>query len=237
MLSNIKDVIQKYSMFFIPFEKIETFSKFPEQLKLKKQPILIFETQFSNLILPWIKIIQDKFLDETCFKITQWHKGKPVRAELNDIRFVMPLVVELEDEFNGNFDSVSVYRLFPTDLTSEINSINVNPKDYWVSEMWHVDNEKNNVFKVAIYLTDVLELGDAPFQYLKNYKENYFMHLDNKNSSWRDYRIENFVPDASEVESVYGKAGTLILFGPNFIHKGNFARNKIRDILTITFSR
>lgn len=236
-MSNVNDTIQKYSKFLVPFHSLETFNKFPEQLKLTKQPILVFDTQYTNLILPWIKPIQDRFLDDKCFKVTHQHQGRSVRAELTDTRFIMPLVVNLEDEFDGNFCSISIYRLFPTDLSSVINSFNVDPKKYWVSEMWHVDNEKNNVFKVAIYLTDVLEYEDAPIQYLKNHKEKYFLHRSDKNSSWREFRIENFSPDINEVESVYGKAGTLILFGPNFIHKGNFARSKIRDILTITFSR
>ena len=89
---------------------------------------------------------------------------------------------------------------------------------------WHKDSYGKQ-FKSIIYLNDV-ENNNGPFQLVKN-SNNLFNVLKTSiflNKSYPNTRFENVeiqkIFNSKNLETLIGKAGTLIFFDPSLIHRG-----------------
>ena len=92
--------------------------------------------------------------------------------------------------------------------------------------MWHHD-EKNEKYIskgliAIIYLSDVLTENDGPFEFIRGTHNNSIEMLD------EDFFVENINSlYGSQISSVYGKSGTLILADSKIIHRARPHNNKI----------
>lgn len=181
----------------------------------------------------------DKIMDDdNNIVVTQSYKGQPVRSKLKDIRMFQTVIHYFENYFQRKSFDVYLNRLYPTDVPRiyDVNDV-TNPKDYWISEMWHIDNKVDCTFKLNIYLSDVDDDESSPFEYIKEPKNHFYLYQDFVgDDNWKLTRVNNFYPTPDQTEKIYGKKYTSILFVPNFIHKGNFSRSKTRDLLSLKFS-
>lgn len=180
----------------------------------------------------------DKIMDdENNIVVTQSYQGQPVRSELKDITMFQEVINYFENFFQRKSFNVYLNRLYPTDIPRilDVNHIN-NGKDYWLSEIWHTDNKLDGVMKLNIYLSDVNDDGESPFEYIKEPEKNFYSYKEFQgDDKWRLTRVNSYSPTPDQTVKVYGKKYTSILFVPNFIHKGNFAKTKARDLLSLKF--
>ena len=105
------------------------------------------------------------------------------------------------------------------------------------AQLWHQDVDKIRDIKIFIYLTDVLDLNDGPFEILKEthlfnfYKFKYF----NKNN----FRIlSKDIPKKLEEKklSFLGKKGTNFIVDTRCIHRGLKVKKNYRLVLELYFS-
>jgi hypothetical protein len=101
------------------------------------------------------------------------------------------------------------------------------------SKKWHYDNHPQTVFKVLIYLNDVLDETDGPMEYIPNelHMPTRIGPFTNWTRAPNDSRIDEDI-DHSKVISIFGKTGHGFLFSPLVTHRGRIpAKNKYRDAL------
>ena len=137
-----------------------------------------------------------------------------------------PIMKELERRVFGSYaivDKVYIYR-------SPVSG--AAPRASWV---WHYDNHPREVLKVMIYLTDVTE-GTGPFEYLRETRTSKPV-LGTPiaplyvRSRVDDSRIAAWLGNGCQSHAVIGRAGTMIVFDDNVIHRGNLARERHRDVV------
>ena len=137
-----------------------------------------------------------------------------------------PIMNELERCVFGSYvivDKVYIYR-------SPVSS--ATPRASWV---WHYDNHPREVLKVMIYLTDVTD-GSAPFEYLRDTHTGKPvpgapiapLHV---RSRVDDSRVARWLGNGCRSTAVIGRAGTMIVFDDNVIHRGTIASERHRDVL------
>jgi hypothetical protein len=123
-------------------------------------------------------------------------------------------------------------------MPSTTDTDGVTPNDYWVSEFWHSDNEPDHVSRLIIYLDDVMEEGDAPFEYYDdpdNTVCKFYYDLKYADRGWKKTRFFNLQEERKH--KVFGPKYTSFIFQPNMIHKANFARNKKRDVISLNLQK
>lgn len=87
---------------------------------------------------------------------------------------------------------------------------------------WHRDTN-NAQIKNMVYLNDVLEIGDGAFQYVKGSHRFWRVVSDcvlkfkSLSHRWDSSQIELIKPS---ITTVLGKAGDLVIFDTNIIHRG-----------------
>ncbi len=100
------------------------------------------------------------------------------------------------------------------------------------TNIYHKDENSYNLLKVFIYLNDVDE-NTGPFIFVKK------THNKSNLKFFRNYRIDDEVIndnfDSSEIISLTGKVGDIIVANTRGLHKGKKVINKERNMLTLTF--
>src|SRR5262249_32615112 len=125
-----------------------------------------------------------------------------------------PILEEIEQKIYGSYaivDKVYVYRS-PVSRRA--------PAASW---LWHFDNHPHEVLKVMIYLTNVTE-GRAPFEYLRDARtleplRGAPLAPSYGTSRISDEAIARHVRAGCQPQRVTGKAGTLLIFDENVVHR------------------
>jgi len=100
---------------------------------------------------------------------------------------------------------------------------------------WHRDNGYQNGFKALIYLNDVTN-ENGPFEYIKRsftLKNHLFDFPYPDKYQFTEKEIADYVAKNTNLYScVIGKAGTLVLFNTNAIHRGKPVKDGVRYAIT-----
>ncbi len=115
------------------------------------------------------------------------------------------------------------------------------------SEGWHRDPEDTPMFKIFIYLNDVLEIGDGPFQYIPGSrpggKYEYLMPRFGRGVYDPTYKTK---PDwaqadqeiaSGDVVTVLGRAGTIFFADTSAFHRGGYCTLKDRHMAAYVYQR
>ncbi len=135
------------------------------------------------------------------------------------------IVPELENNLyqcNLFVDKVYIYRSVHTDVAAS-------------SWLWHYDNNPPTVYKIMIYLTDVIDDSYAPFQWLDM---PIFQSTRLGPSQWfvppNNSRLTDNQIQVDKIQTIYGPKGTCFIFNPNCGHRGMIpAKGKYRDVLIL----
>ncbi len=128
--------------------------------------------------------------------------------------------------------------LLSTDL--EMNFSMVNQTSFVSGNLgsgggWHRDNNYKNGFKVMLYLSDVTD-ENGPFEYLKGTfsLKNHLLHFPYPDKyQFTEEEIDNFIRSNKTLyKKVTGKAGTIVLFNTNGIHRGKPLIAGVRNAIT-----
>lgn len=149
------------------------------------------------------------------------------------------VVGQLEESLYGCYvavDKVHIFRQLPC-------ANRIAPFSSWA---WHADGHPSEYIKVAVYLNDVDESCSA-FELLWSDSRDRALRtvahpMDSTN--WLDGEARNgyefdesFLSDAKvrgySKRSVYGSAGTAIIFSTNCVHRGTLGREGVRDTLIL----
>ena len=84
----------------------------------------------------------------------------------------------------------------------------------------HVDSY-NNQIKIFIYLTDVLELKQGPYTYVKGtHKDNPYRHLNKHLSDAFSVKTETPIVDYKDIYPILAKKGSLVISDQSGFHRG-----------------
>jgi hypothetical protein len=217
----------------INFVDLPCFDLMPNLLKEAGKPYRSLGMMFKDFAQPLTNCIEEEF-NRGLIKVTHSYMGIPVRSELINNNLKESISEYFSDYFKTRAFKPTIYRTHPTALPSAQTLDNINPKEYWISELWHSDNEPNNVTRLIIYLDDVIDDGDSPFEYYDDPKNKIceYNYANNKiDGGWKKSRFFNL--DEDKKIKVYGPKYSSFIFHPNMIHKANFARTKKRDVISI----
>lgn len=212
------------------FDIVKQKIKFPDLMEGK--PINSLGLKYEPEIEKYSDKITNAFDTLTGATVTHIYNNKPVRLKLTDLSLVAPLCKFFINETGGELSEVTVTRNCVTDVPSPVYRSDFIESEHWYSELWHVDGFKNGNFKIGIYLTDVVDEGCAPFEYLPNPEENFYV---NAKIFGVESRFFNLNP--KETIKVLAPKNTTLIFTPDFIHKGNYARTHHRDFIMIGFNQ
>ncbi len=177
-------------------------------------------------------------------------KGAGVKTSKTFLTYLLDLKPELNFEnilvqlaihektlgiINSYLRMFSKFYYFTLNITHPVAS-GQNPEQ---SQRWHRDPEDIKMAKMFIYLTDVDE-GAGPFMYVL---ESNFGGKWNKIFPQRppigyyppDGELEKIIPE-TEIKKCFGRAGTIIFADTAGLHKGGYATNKERMMLTVGYS-
>lgn len=97
------------------------------------------------------------------------------------------------------------------------------------SYQWHVDNYPAGSLKVMVYLTDVGDEG-GPLAFARGSHVNFRARLGSIGKRYDDDYVRARYP----ILECFGKAGTVIIFNNNAIHRAVDPRQGIRDVVNFT---
>lgn len=114
------------------------------------------------------------------------------------------------------------------------------------SWLWHWDNNPDEVVKIIIYLSDVNDDEDGPFEYLRNPETGLAPIIETSRSGynhWKkprnnsritDQEMKSFANQGYVPYTVHGLKGTATIFNNNCAHRANPpADGKYRDVITL----
>lgn len=107
------------------------------------------------------------------------------------------------------------------------------------SQNWHRDPDDKKIVKVFIYMTDVDEEGDGPFMYIKGSQyggvwRNIFPQVPPVGSYPPRGSVEKIVTK-EDIQTCFGKAGTIIFCDTSGLHKGGYCVKSRRIMSAATF--
>lgn len=222
----------------LPFEQHYCYDRLPELLTETGKPFRNLGDMFGDFARTHIHATERDFENPELVTITHSYNGQPVRGELTNNCVKDAIVEYFGDVFKMDVFKPVIYRNYPTDMPSAQSMDGINPKDYWVSEFWHSDNEPDNVTRLIIYLDDVLTEGDAPFEWYDEPDNSickFYYDLKFLDDAWKKTRFFNL--DEDRKMQMYGPKYSSFIFHPNMIHKANFARNKKRDVISLNLQK
>lgn len=117
-------------------------------------------------------------------------------------------------------------KVLPLDLKAH-EQIDPKFKQGYSSSHWHYDLRARSL-KVMIYLTDVGE-DDQNFAYCKGTQHG-FRSMKYEKSRFTDEQMKD-----ADVLECYGKAGTVIIFDPNGIHRLRRKPTRARETITLNY--
>ena len=107
------------------------------------------------------------------------------------------------------------------------------------TQMWHRDVDHLRDLKLFVYLNDVLDLEDGPFEIIEG--TNCIDNFDEKNYIDKiKFRISNSYTEKNyknSIKTVYGKEGTIFLADTRAFHRGNvIIKDSHRIVLMLYYS-
>jgi len=99
---------------------------------------------------------------------------------------------------------------------------------------FHVDSYKNQI-KFFIYLTDVMELNQGPYTFVKgSHKENPFRSVNSQLSEGLKIKTETPIVNINDIYPILAKKGSLVISDQSGFHRGYpQSENGFRRTLTI----
>jgi hypothetical protein len=109
----------------------------------------------------------------------------------------------------------------------------------WPAVDWHEDGQAYNCLRMVVYLNDVDDENDGPFEYAYP-PENYFFDFDTLHDLDVDFGIGTLSyghkdAPAEKKKLLLGKKFTAGLFHPHIPHKGNYPNRKNRRTIFMDF--
>jgi hypothetical protein len=156
----------------------------------------------------------------------------PNMSQILDIESTNGLVVALEnicgeiltktDNIFGCYTKVQEIKIL-----KHLKQPNTNTKNG--AFVWHSDRHPYELINVLIYLNDVKEVGDGPFQYVLENSTNQPYYDNNISHAASEEHINSI----GQTKSVFGDEGTYFIFDNNFFHRAAVPVNKNRDAIIL----
>jgi hypothetical protein len=191
------------------------------------------------------------------------YNGKPYKIKINNPELLQPIVENVlialgvedigENEFEKIVQRAECIRNCITNIPEVDQASPDTFEDFLMNrelpEWWHCDTSPGSMYRIGIYLTDVSE-GTSPMTYLKDPEVNYLnFDIDmnglegtpeereteaiSRNKRYFNYGFINYaIPEELQVKFT-APAFTTFVFGPNFYHRGGYARTSHRDVIYI----
>ena len=115
------------------------------------------------------------------------------------------------------------------------------------SEGWHRDPEDTPMFKIFIYLNDVLDVGSGPFQYISESRPGgRYEHLmprfgrgvyDPTYKTKPDWEQTDREVEAEDVVTVLGRAGSMFFCDTSAFHRGGYCTTQDRYMAAYVYQR
>lgn len=235
MKSNLKEVIDRYKEYLISFDTLSKRVKFPDLMyeNGKCVPVRSLGLDFSEIVKPYAEIITNSFDTSANSITTHLYDNKPLRIKFTNLELVEELTTYFANLFDAELTETTITRNCVTELTN-VTKDNFDSKQHWYSDFWHTDNFIDGNFKIMIYLTDVMDSGSSPFEYVINPTDYFYKHFDSTKIPTRFYDLK---PSKKETIQVFAPKYTTLIFSPSFIHKGNYARTTHRDSIMLGFNQ
>jgi hypothetical protein len=231
-MGNKQEILAQYESNRIEFTNVELTKPYPAIFTDNNSlPIKNFGTQFSDVIEPYAEEIQNQLNDPTKVVIRQFYDNNVVRATLKDNTIVNPIVNYFEELFGRKANKILVNRGYPSSVPNYQSLDDCDQNNYWLSQYWHIANFPNESLSLGIYLNDV-DIDGGQIEHIKN--PNYYFYnrfVEGRSLS----RISNLILDEDDIISIVGPKFTTFAFVANFIHRGTFPRNGLRDFIRIRF--
>jgi len=231
-MGNKQEILAQYEGNRTEFADVALARPYPEIFTDNNSlPIKNFGTQFASIIEPYVDEIQNQLSDPTNVLIRQFYDNKVVRVTLKDNAIINPIVNYFEELFGRRANKILVNRGYPSTVPSYQSLDECDQNNYWLSQFWHIDNFPNESLSLGIYLNDV-DIGGGQFEHITN--PNYYFY--NRFTEGRSLsRISNLILDQDDIVPIVGPKFTVFAFVANFIHRGTFSRDTMRDFIRIRF--
>jgi hypothetical protein len=114
------------------------------------------------------------------------------------------------------------------------------PED--AGQYWHIDSQMRQTLRCIVYLSDVEDELDGPFEYIDRPEERHFnidaIHEFN-NIDPNPVIIDTYLQNLQSEKKVkmYGPKYTAVIFDPSCIHKANYPIRKPRRVLMFDVKR
>ena len=147
----------------------------------------------------------------------------------------------LKDKFSSSvFDKIrkdSFLNDFLKSLPKSLKMKNINSyvnSGITKTRGFHIDSYKNQI-KFFIYLTDVMELNQGPYTFVKgSHKENPFRSVNSQLSEGLKIKTETPIVNMNDIYPILAKKGTLVISDQSGFHRGYpQSENGFRRTLTI----
>jgi hypothetical protein len=110
------------------------------------------------------------------------------------------------------------------------------------AENWHTDQQMRETVRIIIYLSDVEDEADGPFEYIARPEERH-INLDtlhdldlNAEAGMNIYNYVDSLPKEKKAK-MYGKKYTAVIFDPVCIHRGSNPTRRPRRIMLVDIKR
>jgi hypothetical protein len=195
---------------------------------LEDSPVVHLGTKYGPFLEKYIDSMMKGWENPANIIISETANGEPLRIyytgpELNDIQAFF------EKEFG---DKVSTIAAVKNGKTKVSRDETLNNGEHWGPVYWHVDTFSDSSYTILIYLTDVDEKS-GPFEYAYP-PEDYIYSKDQLLENNIDPNRGTIHPNNSVI--VTGPKYTALLFSSYLLHRGNYAFEKDRNALWITFN-
>lgn len=150
---------------------------------------------------------------------------------------ISKMLTEYINQWEYKIQSILNKKLKLLDITSWLTFPNNDEKNLkYDAQIWHRDVNKLSDIKLMIYLTDVNNIDDGPFEILDNSHNISKKILYDNDVSFRisDEKLKN--ENIYDKKSFYGKKGTCFLANTRAFHRGVKVSKNYRLILELYFS-
>jgi hypothetical protein len=195
---------------------------------LEDSPVVHLGIKYAPFLEKYIDSMMKGWEDPTKINVSDTANGEPLRIyytgpELNDIQAFF------EKEFGDKISTIAAVRNGKTTVN---RGQDLDNGEHWGPVFWHVDTFSDSSYTILIYLTDVDE-KTGPFEYAYP-PENYVYSKDQLLENNIDPNGGTIHPNDSVV--LIGPKYTALLFSSYLLHRGNYAFEKDRSALWITFN-
>jgi len=178
------------------------------------------------------------------------------RKDIHDVDLDVQQIMnaqEIDHKLSELFHSHVLEDIFEQRLGEEVVlqsiSIKIDNTDTQTKRGYHTDGLTPTVYKAFIYLNDVDEYGDGPYTAIPSSHRhivkrliNYFygwgvnIFATSKTKATRNFKEDFFLFYSDrQADSIFGKAGTMIISNQQLVHKGWHQHDKTRRYAIICY--